>query len=313
MNKNILIGSAELLLAALIWGLAFSAQRTGMKYLSPEAFTSIRSFIGVAVLIPIILLADKFRKTPLLPAAADERKTLLIGGFWCGFILSFASTTQQYGLIYASAGKAGFITSLYIIFVPLAGIFFGHKVNRIHWLAVALALGGSYMLCTPGNSGAISAGDLWLLACAILFAGHILVIAHYAPKTDCIKMSCIQFITAGILTGTAAIIKQDEVSLKLLSDSAIALLYCGICSSGIAFTLQIVSQKHITGATASILMSMESVFSVLGGYIFLKEKLSAGELAGCTVIFAAVVIAQLPQKEITYQESADNSGEICQP
>ena len=299
MNKNFLVGSAELLIAALIWGLAFSAQRVGMKYLSPESFTSIRSFIAVAVLLPFILLIGKIKGVPLLPSDRMERRTLISGGFWCGVVLSLASTSQQYGLICASAGKSGFITSLYIIFVPLAGVFLGEKINRIHWVAVVLALAGSYLLCAPEESNAVGAGDLWLLACAILFAIHILVIGHYAPETDCIKMSCIQFITAGVLTGFAAIIKQDTVSLKLLADSAFPLLYCGVCSSGIAFTLQIVSQKHISGAAASIIMSMESVFSVLGGYIFLKEKLSTAELAGCAIIFAAVVIAQLPQKKVT--------------
>ncbi len=313
MNRNTLTGSVELLLAALIWGLAFAAQRTGMKYLSPEIFTSLRSFTGAVVLIPLILILDHLKHSPLLPENAAERKTLISGGIWCGTVLAFASTTQQYGLIYASASKGGFITSLYIIFVPLAGMFFGHKVNRLHWAAVILALGGSYLLCAPGESGAIGSGDLWLLACAILFACHIMVIGHYATGVDCIKMSCIQFITAGVITGCAAAIKQDEISLTLLKNSAIPLLYCGICSSGIAFTLQTVSQKHISGATASILMSMESVFSILGGYIFLKEKLSMLELTGCAVIFAAVIIAQLPQKEITSADSADNSGETCQP
>ena len=312
MNKDTLIGSTELLLAALIWGMAFAAQRTGMKYLSPEIFTSLRSFTGAAVLIPLILILSRLKHTPLLPSGTAERRTLAAGGIWCGVVLAFASTTQQYGLIYASAGKAGFITSLYIIFVPLAGLFFGHKVKRIHWIAVVLALGGSYLLCAPGKSGDIGTGDICLLACAILFAGHILVIGHFAPKTDCIKMSCIQFITAGVITGCAAVIRQDEISVTLLKNSAVPLLYCGICSSGIAFTLQTVSQKHISGATASILMSMESVFSILGGYIFLKEKLSIIELAGCTVIFAAVIIAQLPEKEIT-SDSADNSGETCRP
>lgn len=313
MNKNFLIGSAELLLAALIWGLAFAAQRTGMRYLSPEVFTSVRSFIGVAVLIPVILVLDKVKHTPLFPETPAERKLLVSGGIWCGVVLAFASTTQQYGLIYASAGKGGFITSLYIIFVPLAGMFFGEKINRIHWLAVALALGGSYLLCAPGDSGSIGTGDLWLLGCAVLFAGHILVIGHYAPKTDCIKMSCIQFITAGVLTCSAAIIKQDALSLKLLADSAVPLLYCGVCSSGIAFTLQIVSQKHISGATASIIMSMESVFSVLGGYIFLKEKLSCGELTGCAIIFAAVIIAQLPQKSVNSSGQEERCGGTCRP
>lgn len=263
-----------------------------MKYLTPELFTCLRSFIGTAVLFPLILVIGKVSKTPLMPQVSQERRNLIIGGVSCGAVLSFASTTQQYGLIYSSAGKAGFITSLYIIFVPLAGMFFRHKVSFLHWFAVALALSGSWMLCDPG-AGNISTGDIWLFVCALLFAGHILVISHFAPKTDCIKMSCIQFLTAGVLTGIAALIKRDTCSVELVNNCLGALLYCGVCSSGIAFTLQIISQKYIAGQAASILMSMESVFAIVGGYLFLGEKLTGRELAGCTVILAAVIIAQL--------------------
>ena len=294
MKKDTVVGVSALLGAALIWGLAFSAQKTGMKYLSPEVFTCLRSFIGTAVLFPLIVVIGKIKNIPLIPKDITERKNLVVGGIWCGVVLSFASTTQQYGLIYSSAGKAGFITSLYIIFVPLAGIFFRYKVTLLHWFAVALALAGSWLLCEPETEGCIfSIGDIWLFVCAILFSCHILVIGHFAPKADCIKMSCIQFLTAGILTGSAALIKQDSCSFSLIGDCLGALLYCGICSSGIAFTLQIISQKYIAGQAASILMSMESVFAVVGGYIFLGEKLSAGELTGCAIILAAVIIAQL--------------------
>lgn len=292
MNKNTVIGISALLGAALIWGMAFSAQKTGMKYLTPELFTCLRSFIGTAVLFPLIVVIGRIQKTRMIPSGHTERKNLVLGGICCGVVLSFASTTQQYGLIYSSAGKAGFITSLYIIFVPLAGIFFRQKVYILHWIAVALALAGSWLLCTP-DSSSINIGDIWLFACALLFSCHILVIGYFAPKADCIKMSCIQFMTAGILTGLAALLKHDSCSAELIRDCLTALLYCGICSSGIAFTLQIISQKYIAGPAASILMSMESVFAVGGGYIFLGEKLTIRELAGCSVIMAAVIIAQL--------------------
>lgn len=292
MSKNTLVGAVALLGAALIWGLAFSAQKTGMKYLTPELFTSLRSFIGVAVLFPAIAVIGRIKKTPLLPADKKQRTHLIAGGIWCGVVLSFASTTQQYGLIYSSAGKAGFITSLYIVFVPLAGVFFRHRISCLHWIAVVLALSGSWLLCSPGT-GDIGKGDIWLLACAFLFTAHILVIGHYAPGSDCLKLSCIQFFTAGVITGAAAIIKHDTLTCELLHDCLFALLYCGVCSSGIAFTLQMISQKYIAGATASILMSMESVFSVVGGYIFLGERLAGRELAGCLVILLAVISAQL--------------------
>lgn len=292
MNKNTFIGVSALLAAGLIWGMAFTAQKTGMKYLTPELFTCLRSFIGVAALLALIIPLSKFKKERLFPEDRQQRKDLLAGGIWCGVVLSMASTTQQYGLIYSSAGKAGFITTLYIIFVPLAGMFFGQKVSKLHWVAVALAVGGSYLLCSPA-AGSLNKGDIWLFACAVLFTCHILVIGYYAPKNDCIKMSCIQFATAGVITGAAAMIKQDAVSVSLLKECAVPLLYCGIGSSGIAFTLQMISQKYISGGTASILMSMESVFAVVGGFLILGERLSCRELSGCAVILAAVIIAQL--------------------
>ena len=294
VDKNTFTGSAALFGAALIWGLAFSAQKAGMKYCTPELFTSMRSFIGAAVLLPLIVGISRCSGKPVIPATASERKTLLTGGVCCGAILAAASTTQQYGLIYSSAGKAGFITSLYIVFVPLAGVFSrSSRVGWLHWFAVTLALSGSYLLCSPAD-GALNAGDIWLLACAILFAGHILVIGCFAPKTDCVKMSCIQFFTAGVLTAAVAVFRGYLPDFQMLKSVLFPLLYCGICSSGIAFTLQVVSQRYITGATASVIMSMESVISVVGGYLFLSEKLSCRELVGCAIILAAVVAAQLP-------------------
>ena len=301
MNKNKVKGVSALLAAGLIWGLAFSAQKTGMKYFSPELFTCLRSFIGSFTLGVFIFTAAKIRKEPLLAATKQETKTLLTGGVLCGTVLSLASTTQQYGLIYSTAGKAGFITTLYIIFVPLAGMFFGQKVSKLHWAAVLLAMAGSYLLCSPGTEQ-LGKGDIWLFACAVLFTCHILVIDIYAPKCDCIKLSCIQFLTAGVITGTAALIKQDTISTQLLKDCAFALLYCGIGSSGIAFTLQMISQKYISGSTASILMSMESVFAVVGGYLVLGERLKCQELVGCAVILAAVIIAQIKTTANTPQQ-----------
>ena len=292
MNKDILKGSGALLIAALIWGMAFSAQKTGMRSLSPEWFTCLRSIIGFLVLIPVIYFFSRKNNKPLIPREPGSIKTLMTGGIACGVVLAFASTTQQYGLIYSTAGKAGFITTLYIVFVPIAGVFLKHKISFLVWIAAVLALFGSYLLCSPDGSS-INAGDIWLFVCALLFSIHIIVIGYFAPATDCIKMSCVQFATTACVTGFAALIKQDEITAGLLRDAAIPLLYCGICSSGIAFTLQIISQKYIAGAAASILMSMESVFGVIGGFIFLGEKLSGKELCGCGAIFAAVILAQI--------------------
>lgn len=294
MKKNTLIGSAALLGASLIWGTAFAAQKTGMKFVTPEVFNALRCFIGCAVLLPLILVMSRVSGKPVIPQDRKERRDLLAGGAACGGVLAFASITQQYGLIYSTAGKAGFITSLYIIFVPLAGVIFWRKsCGVLHWAAVALALLGSYLLCSPAGA-ALGRGDLWLLACALLFAGHILVIGHFSPLTDGVKMSAIQFFVAGVISLILAAVKRDSITPELFRSILGALLYCGVCSSGIAFTLQIISQKYIAGTTASILMSMESVFSVMGGFFFLGEKLSIRELSGCAVILAAVILAQLP-------------------
>lgn len=287
---------AMLLLAAFIWGSAFVAQSVGMDYVEPFTFNCVRSIIGGLVLIPCIYLLGRL-KSPEERAAAvqTDKKTLLIGGVSCGVILCLASNTQQIGIMYTSVGKAGFITALYIVIVPILGIFLKRHCGWKVWVSVVIALVGFYLLCMVGGFS-LERGDVWLLACAVLFSFHILVIDHFSPMVDGVKMSCIQFFTCGILSGVAMLVKETP-DLKSILAAWLPILYAGVLSSGVAYTLQIVGQKNYNPTVATLLLSLESVFSVLTGWVVLHQKLSVRELSGCVLIFIAVVLAQLPERE----------------
>lgn len=299
MNKK-LKGNLMLLLTALIWGSAFVAQRAGMDYIEPFTFNGIRSLIGGIVLIPVIFLLSRTGLgdggSPEEQEASPEekrvrRKTLLTGGVCCGIVLFLASSLQQIGVAYTTAGKAGFITALYVVMVPILGLFIGKKINPIVWLCVVLSVIGLYLLCmTDGFS--LSKGDLLVLLCAVAFALHILVIDHFSPKTDGVKLSCIQFLVCGIVS----IVPMFAVETPMLSrilDCAVPILYAGVLSCGVAYTLQIVAQKDTNPTIAAMLLSLESVFAVITGAIILHEHISVRELSGCAIMFAAIIIAQL--------------------
>lgn len=298
--KN-LLGQGALLLTALIWGLAFTAQKSGTEHLSAMVFTSIRFFLGGLFLIPVIGIADRLHGRPVSlfgeARTPEARRHLVRGGTVCGIALALATFLQQYGLETASAGKAGFLTALYIVAVPLAGLFFGRKTTWLLWVSVGLALGGSYLLCSPGNDGfTLTKGDMLLIGCSLLFTWQIMAIDRYAPGTDCIRMSCIQFFVSGVTALTGALILGDPWHWEGIRRAAVPLLYCGFFSSGIAYTLQMVGQKYIHPALASLIMSLESVFAALFGWLILGETLTAHELQGCAVIFGAVILVQLPPR-----------------
>jgi len=291
-----LLASAGLLIATILWGTAFSAQSAGMSHLSPAVFLALRSFVGVLALIVIIMLFDYCRDRKIsfwgrTGSAADRRK-LLRGGFWCGLVITAASLCQQYGLVDVTAGKTGFLTTLYIIIVPVIGIFIKRKINILIWIATFAGLAGAYLLC--GGVSGINLGEWLVIACAFIFALHILVIDHYAPECDCIRLSCIQFITAAIVSAVLSFILRDPWPPEAVKNSMPFWIFCGVGSSAVAFTLQIAAQKYLHPVTATLLMSLESVFAALSGWLFLNEYLSGRELAGCAVIFAAVIISQLP-------------------
>lgn len=291
-------GIIVLLITALIWGFGFAAQRQSVKSLSPQIFLALRSLIAGIALLPVIAGLDRVSgRVPSLWGTLKtktDHKTLLAGGFYCGIVLCCASLLQQWGLVYSSAGKGGFLTALYIVIVPLLGIFFKKKTTWLLWCAVALVLCGSYLLCGGNGFGKLNIGDLLLLLCAFGYAGHIMVIDHFATMTDGVRMSCIQFFICGVLALGGAAIAQDSWSWSDISAAMIPILYCGICSSGIGYTLQIIGQKYVHPVIASLLMSLESVFSVIGGYFVLGEVLTMRELTGCGIIFLAVLMAQIP-------------------
>lgn len=286
---------AMLLLAAFIWGSAFVAQSVGMDYVEPLTFNCVRSVVGGIVLLPCIYLLGKLKSPEEREAAARlDKKTLLAGGISCGVILCLASNAQQIGIQYTSVGKAGFITALYIVIVPILGIFLKRRCGWKVWLSVLIALVGFYLLCMVGGFS-LEHGDLWLLMCALLFSFHILTIDHFSPMVDGVKMSCIQFFTCGLLSGIAMLVTETPDVHRILAAWG-PILYAGVLSSGVAYTLQIVGQKNYNPTVATLLLSLESVFSVLTGWAVLHQKLSARELCGCVLIFIAVILAQLPDK-----------------
>lgn len=285
-----------LLLAAFIWGSAFVAQSVGMDYVEPFTFNCVRSIVGGLVLIPCIYLLGKMRSSEETPEIKQtDQKTLVIGGVSCGVILCLASNAQQIGIQYTSVGKAGFITALYIVIVPILGMFLKRRCGWKVWVSVMIALVGFYLLCMVGGFS-LERGDIWLLCCAVLFSFHILVIDHFSPMVDGVKMSCIQFFTCGILSGMAMLVTENPDISNILAAWG-PILYAGVLSSGVAYTLQIVGQKNYNPTVATLLLSLESVFSVLTGWAVLHQKLSARELCGCVLIFIAVILAQLPDKK----------------
>lgn len=296
MNQKTLRANLLLLLTAMIWGAAFVAQSVGMDYIGPYTFLCSRSFLGGVVLLPVIALREKRGKTGAAEPAPENKKTLLLGGVACGTALFIASAFQQIGIQETTAGKAGFITAMYMVLVPLTGLFLGKKAGWKVWSAVLVALVGMYLLCFSGGGfGAINRGDLMEMACAVCFTAHILVIDRYSGKVDGVKMSCIQFFVCGFLALIAMLI-FEEPNIRDLLEGWLPIVYAGLLSSGVGYTLQIVAQKDTAPTVASLLMSLESVFSLVFGWILLHEVMSLRELLGCALMFAAIVWVQLPGK-----------------
>lgn len=303
MNKK-LRGNLMLLLTAFIWGSAFVAQRSGMDYIEPFTFNGLRSLIGGIALFPVILFMNG-KSSPKGAEASEqelseeekrkERKTLILGGVSCGVVLFIASSLQQAGLAYTTAGKAGFITALYIVLVPIMGIFIGKKIKPVLWICVGMAVVGLYLLCVK-EGFSLSKGDFLVLLCALGFTMHILVIDYFSPKTDGVKMSCIQFFVCGAISLVPMFTVETPVLSNILT-CWLPLLYAGVLSCGIGYTLQIVAQKDTNPTIAAMLMSLESVFAVISGAIILHEQMALREILGCVIMFAAIIIAQLPSKE----------------
>lgn len=282
-------GSLMLTLTAAIWGSAFVAQSAGMDYVGPFTFNAARSIIGVIALIPAILLLDRVKLTAP-PASKAERSKLLRAGFICGVVMFAASMCQQIGIMNTTAGKAGFITALYIVIVPILGLFMRRRVSPLVWISVAAATVGLYLLCA-GESFTFGAGDSMVMLCALLFAVHIMVIDRFAPEVDGVRLSCLQFAVSGVLSLVCALIFEAP-SFSALWDARVSILYAGVLSSGVAYTLQIIGQGSVEPVLASLLMSLESVFSAFFGWLILKESMTAREIFGSLLIFAAILTAQ---------------------
>ena len=297
LNKGKLVRYGFLFAAAILWGFSFVVQ--AVDEIAPFTFTATRSFIGAAVLVPVFLIMDAIRKRKGdLPAPSlDERKknrlTLLLGGVVCGVVICIAANLQQFGLsMNLEAGKAGFITAMYIVLVPIIGLFLGKKSPAVIWISVALAVVGLYLICVKG-SFFINKGDLCLIFCAVAYSVHITVVDYFGNRVDGVKLSCLQFFFCGaISTLLAVIFERDSFSFHTLLSYYKTFLYMGICSCGIAYTFQILGQKNTNPTAASLIMSLEASFSLIFGMIVLGERLTPREWIGIAVMVVAIILTE---------------------
>lgn len=292
-------------LAALIWGLAFVSQSKGMDYLGPFSFNGARSLLGAAVLLPIVHIRKRKGASELpeqeqledLSGAAgrSNRKIRWIGGICCGLALCVASSLQQIGIQYTSVGKAGFITALYIILVPVFSVFLGRRAPVKVWFSAVIAAVGLYLLCI-NESFSLTKGDAYVMASAAVFALHILLIDYFSPKMDGVELSFRQFLVVGVLCCAIGFVIENPTAGDFIA-CALPLAFSGIMSCGVAYTLQILGQKNADPAIAALILSLEAVISVLAGWLILSQTLSVRELIGCAIVFAAVVLVQFPAKQ----------------
>ena len=295
MSKK-LRGNLLLLLTALIWGSAFVAQSAGMEYVQPFTYNGIRTILGGLALLPVVLLTRRLRPAAQRPDTAAQRaidRASVKAGLICGVFLCIASCFQQYGVSMTTAGKAGFITALYIVIVPLLGVFIKKKIPPVIWGCVAIAVAGFYLLCVK-DGFSVSTGDLLVLCCAFFFSLHIMAIDHFtAGPVDGLLMSCVQFLTSGGITLVLMLLFDKPVWANIWA-ARWTILYAGVLSCGVGYTLQILGQKDTDPTVATLIMSLESVFAALSGWLILQERLSVRELIGCVLAFVAVILAQIP-------------------
>lgn len=308
IEKQGMRGEIFLSITALIWGTSFVVQKVSLDYIGPFTFVGMRFILGALFLFPVVLLLDRIKQKKTAQSVGDSditekevfmTKPTLLGGAACGLALFMAASFQQNGLVYTTSGKAGFITGLYIVLVPLLGLLVHKKVRGLIWIGVAFAIAGLYLLCIK-DGFTIGKGDLIVLTGALFWAIHILIVDHFAPTADCLKMSVIQILVAGMLSSVAMFLLETP-TLNAIMDGAWTILYTAIVVTGIAYTLQIFGQRNTDPAIASIIMSLESVFAVISGMLLLNEVMSIKEIMGCVLMFIAVIITQLPQKDNTLQ------------
>ncbi len=298
MKHNNIKGSLILCTAALIWGLAFVAQSDAAELIPPFTVNALRSFIGAAALYVFYLVTTRGKK-PFLPAEKPVRKQFYIAALICGFMLALSVNLQQFGLAAypdgaAAAARGGFITALYVVLVPVFSFFAGKKISAVIWASVAVAFAGFYLLCLSGGAGGIYIGDVLIFICAVSFSFHIMSVDKFVGITGGIRLSVMQFTVVGILSAVLALIFEKPVFSDIIA-AAPQILYLGIMSSGVAYTLQIVGQKYAEPSVASLSMSLESVFAALGGWLISGNVLKPQEFVGCALVFAAIIVAQLPE------------------
>ena len=281
-----------MLITAAIWGFAFVAQREGMETMGPFLFNGSRFFIGVAVLSPLVWYLSKNKKTSNKEEVSTKK--LLLAGTVAGLFLFAACSFQQVGLQYTTAGKSGFITGLYIFFVPLIGLFFGQKTGSGTWIGASVALIGLYLLSIKDDFS-FAEGDLFQLICAVFFAAHVLVIGYLAKRMDPLKLSLIQYVVSAVLSFIIAMAIED-IRWDMIVDTAIPLLYAGGMSIGVGYTLQVVAQQHAKSSHAAIILGLEGAFAVLGGWLLLDEHLSTRGLIGCVLMLTGMLLSQLIPK-----------------
>lgn len=292
MNKS-LRSDLILLLAAIIWGFAFVAQRIGMDYIGPFTYTGVRFALGALVLLP--LLAIRKRK-PIQQVEGDThgRKKIYLLQLVLGLLIFGGVSFQQYGLQYTTAGNAGFITGLYVVMVPVAGLFLGHKNKLSIWLGVLLAITGMYFLSVSADF-TVNPGDYYVLVCAVVWTAHVLLVGYVAPRTDPIITALIQFVICSLLSLIIAF-AVEEINLQAIIDAAWPILYGGVLSVGIAYTLQVIAQQKAHPAYASIILSLESLFAVIGGWFILSEPMTARIILGCVLMLGGMIVAQINQQ-----------------
>lgn len=286
---NVFTSNLLLLLAAGIWGLAFVAQRVGMDYVGPFTFNGVRFALGSLSLVPLILFYKD--SSPSQENVENEKKNVVIAGILVGLVLFIAASLQQIGLLYTTAGKAAFITCLYIVLVPILGIFLKQYVSMSTWIGSAIAIVGLYLLCVR-DSFFISYGEVLELVGAFFWTIHILLIDYYSRRVPVLKLACFQFVTCSVLSLLTALF-IETISIHTIYQAAVPILYGGVCSVGIAYTLQVVAQKNAQPSHAAIILSMETVFAAIGGWLILNEKLGLQESLGCVIMLIGMLLSQL--------------------
>lgn len=310
-KSKTLLSSLLLTVAAFIWGTSFVAQSEGLKEIGNFTFLCLRSCLAVVVLTPVSLWIMRKNKRIHGNGEHNENKSffskkLILGGLLCGGSVCLASLVQQYGIMYSTVGKAGFLTTLYILIVPVLGLFFKRKVKPVLWLCIAVATCGMYFLCVT-ESQIISMGDFLLILCAFLFAVQIMIVDFFVEYVDGVRLSLVQFFVSAVISAVGMFVFENP-DPKAIAQAWFAVFYAGVMSSGIAFTLQIVAQKNLNPTVASLLMSLESVFAVLAGAVF-GERLTQRELLGCVLVFVAIILAQLPIEKLIKSKAASKDIE----